>query len=381
MKNAQTPQLPVKPLLVSSVTTLKVVARKLPKKLPVLLLGFIFSTIISLHNPLSAQRTQKSNENVVNIYSYRQEFLIRPLLDAFTKKTGIDTRVVFLKKGMLERLKSEGRNSPADVVLTVDVSRFRDLKEAGVLQKIRSGTVNRNIPTKYRDPEGMWIALTTRARIIYASEERVKDGEILTYEELADPKWRGRICTRSGYHVYNIALITSLIAHHGEQATEKWLTGLKNNLARKPQGNDRAQVKAIKEGLCDISIGNSYYYGKMLFNDKNPEQKAWAKSVKLIFPNQANRGTHMNISGAALTRYAPHKKNAIKFIDYLSSDEAQFIYGEVNFEFPVKSSVNKPSKIKELASNFKEDNLPLQEIMDNYKKAVILLDKVKFDEL
>ncbi len=322
----------------------------------------------------------QGKKQTVNIYSYRQKFLLRPLLDDFTQRTGIQTRVVFLKSGLLERLKSEGRNSPADVVLTVDVGRFKYLQEAGVLGHIRSSTINSNIPAQYRAADGSWIGLTTRARIIYASKTRVAADEALTYEALADPKWKGRICTRSGYHEYSIALISSLVAHHGAAKTEAWLRGLKNNLARRPQGNDRTQVKAIKENLCDLSLGNSYYYGKMLLNEENPKQKSWARAVRLIFPNQATRGTHMNISGAALTKYAPHKKAALKFLEYLSSPNAQFIYSEVNFEFPVNSAITKPAKVKELSIDFKEDALPLQELMANYDKAILLLDKVKFDQ-
>ena len=209
----------------------------------------------------------------VNIYSYRQEFLLKPLLDAFTEETGIETNVVFAKKGLAERLEREGRNSPADVVMTVDISRISELVDRDLTAPVENDTLEENIPENLRHPDGKWFALTTRGRMIFTSLDRVEEGEITTYEELADPKWEGRICTRSGKHPYNIALISSMIAHHGEEKTEEWLQGVKENLARKPQGGDRDQIKAIAEGVCDISIGNSYYYGKMLDND---EQRPWA---------------------------------------------------------------------------------------------------------
>lgn len=259
----------------------------------------------------------------VNVYSYRQPYLIKPLTDAFTEKTGIDVNVAFLDKGMVERLKAEGDRSPADVVLTVDISRLDAVVEAGLTQPVESEVVEQNVPAKYRDPEGRWIGLTTRARIVYASKDRVDPSEITTYEDLADPKWEGRLCTRSGTHAYNVALTSAVIEHHGEEGAKTWLQGIKNNLARKPQGNDRAQVKAIWAGECDIAIGNTYYMGKML---EDEEQREWAESVNVLFPHFENGGTHVNISGVAMTKAAPHPEDALKFIEFLTSPEAQEIY-------------------------------------------------------
>ncbi len=252
----------------------------------------------------------------VNIYSYRQPELIQPLLDAFTKETGIATNVLFLDKGLVERIQAEGANSPADVILTVDISRLTEAKDAGVTQSVSDETINKDIPAQYRDPDGNWFGLTTRGRVVYASKDRVSQTEI-TYEELADPKWKGKICTRDGQHSYNIGLIASMIAHHGEAETEAWLTGLKNNLARKPDGSDRDQAKAIFAGECDIALGNSYYVGLMLTNEKEPEQKEWAGAIKVMFPNAGDRGTHVNISGMALAKNAPNKDNAIKLMEFL----------------------------------------------------------------
>ncbi|MDX5297962.1 MAG: extracellular solute-binding protein, partial [Gammaproteobacteria bacterium] len=192
----------------------------------------------------------------VNVYSYRQPFLIEPIFDAFTRETGIKVNVVFAKTGLEERLKREGKNSPADLILTVDVGRMDDLVNDGLTQPVSSEKLNTNIPASYRDPEGRWFSLTSRARVLFASRERVPEGTVKTYEELADPKWKGKLCSRSGKHAYNVALIASMIAHHGEADAEKWLKGVKDNLARKPQGGDRDQIKAIKEGVCDLAIGN-----------------------------------------------------------------------------------------------------------------------------
>eukprot|EP00003_Mantamonas_plastica_P017601 TRINITY_DN2912_c0_g1_i1.p3 TRINITY_DN2912_c0_g1~~TRINITY_DN2912_c0_g1_i1.p3 ORF type:complete len:339 (+),score=79.04 TRINITY_DN2912_c0_g1_i1:3015-4031(+) len=324
---------------------------------------------------LSALPITASADGEVNIYSYRQAYLLKPLMDAFEKETGIDTNVVFAKKGLAERLEREGRNSPADVVMTVDISRINELVERDLVQGVTTDTLEHNIPENLRHPEGKWYALTTRGRLIFTSKDRVKEGEITTYEELADPKWEGRICTRSGKHPYNIALISSMIAHHGEAETEKWLAGLKNNLARKPQGGDRDQIKAIAEGVCDVSIGNSYYYGNML-QDEN--QRPIAEQVRLVFPNAEGRGTHINISGIALTKSAPNKEDAIKLMEFLSSPEAQRIYAEANTEYPANPDV-KPSGLVAEWGEIHPDALPLHTIAENRNAAVKMVDRVDYD--
>jgi iron(III) transport system substrate-binding protein len=311
----------------------------------------------------------------VNIYSYRQAFLLNPLLEAFTEKTGIETNVVFAKKGLAERLEREGRNSPADLVMTVDISRISELVDRDLAASVDNETLEQNIPENLRHPDGKWFALTTRGRIIYASKERVEEGEITTYEELADPKWEDRICTRSGKHPYNIALFSSMIAHHGEEKAEEWLEGLKNNLARKPQGGDRDQIKAIAEGQCDLSIGNSYYYGKMLGDDN---QREAAEQVRLVFPNADGRGTHVNISGIALTKSAPNRENAIKLMEFLSQEEAQRIYAEANTEYPANPDIE-PTGIVAEWGEINPDTLSLQEIADNANAAVRMVDRVDYD--
>ncbi|WP_417767688.1 Fe(3+) ABC transporter substrate-binding protein [Stappia sp.] len=317
-------------------------------------------------------------EGEVNIYSYRQPFLIEPLLEAFTKETGIKANVIFASDGLAERIEAEGANSPADVLLTVDIGRLDGAKQMGITQPVSSDVVNGNVPASYRDPEGHWIGLTTRARIVYASKERVEQ-DTITYEELADPKWKGRICTRSGQHVYNIALFASMVSHLGAEEAEKWLAGLRDNLARKPSGNDRGQVQAIFAGECDISLGNTYYMGAMLTNEKEPEQKDWANSVKILFPNADDRGTHVNISGVVMAKNAPNPDAALKLVEFLSSEEAQHIYAEANNEYPVKPGV----EISELVASWgelKADELPLDEIAKNRKTASELVDKVGYND-
>ena len=220
--------------------------------------------------------------------------------------------------------------------------------------------------------------MTRRARVVYASKERVKLDKI-TYEDLADPKWRGKICIRSGQHVYNVALTASMIAAHGEAWTEQWLKGVKANLARKPAGDDRMQVKGVYAGECDLAVGNTYYMGAMLKNDKEPEQKAWANSVNMLFPNTDDRGTHVNISGAVVAKYAPHRENAVKLLEFLASDEGQKDYAEVNNEYPVKEGVPWSALVKSWGQ-FKPDPISLNEVAGLRKKASELIDKVGFDD-
>ena len=312
----------------------------------------------------------------VNVYSYRQPELIKPLTDAFTDKTGIKVNAVFLNKGLVERLKAEGKRSPADLIFTVDISRLAGVVDAGVTQSVESEVLNANIPAEMRDADGHWFGLTARARVVYASKDRVSANEITTYEDLATEKWKGRICIRSGMNAYNLALTSAMIAHHGEADTKAWLEGVKGNLARKPQGNDRAQVKAIWAGECDISIGNTYYMAAML---KKDDQKPWAESVRIVFPAFENGGTHMNISGMAMTKSAPNKENALKLMEFLASAEGQKIYADIIAEYPVLDSV-KSSDLVESWGNFTRDDMALTTIAANRAASVKLVEEVSFDE-
>ena len=310
----------------------------------------------------------------VNIYSYREPGLINPLLEAFTKKTGIKTNVVYASAGLNERLAAEGQNSPADLLFTVDAGRLSEAKDAGLTQPVTLPALTANIPASYRDPGNHWFGLTMRARVVYAHKDRVKQ-KTITYEELADPKWKGKICTRSGQHVYNTSLLATIIAHKGEAAAEAWLKGLKANLARKPTGGDREQVRDVEAGQCDLALGNTYYMGLML---ADPKQKAWAESVNILFPNAADRGTHVNISGMALSKYAPNKANALQLMEFLASDEAQGIYAHANNEYPVSPKVE-PSAIVKGWGKLKADALPLENIAKYRKRASELMDKVGYD--
>ena len=311
----------------------------------------------------------------VNIYSHRQPELIQPLMDAFTKETGVAVNIAFVDKGMSERLKAEGKRSPADLVLTVDIGRLIELVDAGVTQAVDDPVLQAAIPPLYRDPGNQWFGLTTRARIVYAAKDRVRPGEITTYEDLADPKWKGRLCMRSGLSDYNVALTAGYLLHHSPEETSTWLTGLKANLARKPTGGDRDQVKSIAAGECDIAVGNTYYIGQML---NNPDEKAFAEAVRIDFPVFEGAGTHMNISGIALTQAAPNKAAAIKLMEWLAGDAAQRIYAETNNEFPVKPGVAR-SALVDSWGGFTPDNLSLADIAAKRGTAAKLIETVDFD--
>ena len=311
----------------------------------------------------------------VNLYSYRQPELLQPLTDAFTEATGIEVNVAYIDKGLEERLVAEGDRSPADLIFTVDISRLAAAVQAGVTQPVESAVLEENVPAQYRDPDGQWFGLTTRARIVYASKDRVDPSEITTYEDLADPKWKGRICTRSGTHDYNVALVAAMIHHHGEEYAKEWLQGLKDNLARRPQGNDRAQVKAIWAGECDISLGNTYYMGQML---SDPEQVEWADSVNVLFPAFENGGTHVNISGVAMTKSAPNRENALKMMEYLTSPEAQEIYAHANYEYPIAPGTEADDLVKGWGS-FTADDTNLMTLAEQRGAALRLVEEVDYD--
>ena len=336
-------------------------------------------TIISLVTvAMSLAAAASHADGEVNLYSYRQPFLIEPMLDEFTNQTGAKVNVVFAKKGMIEKIKAAGDNNPADAVLTVDIGRLDALHKAGLLEGVDSAVLNEAIPANLRHPDGLWFGLTTRARLALTSKDRVKPGELETLADLADPKFKGRICTRSGKHVYNVALIASVIAHEGEEAAEQWLAGVRDNLARKPQGNDRAQAKGIYEGVCDVAISNHYYMGKMATNEKKPEQKDWAKAVNVQFLDQNGRGNHVNISGAAVIKGAKNRDNAVALLEFLAGDRAQNMYATVNFEFPVKDGI-KTHDLVESWGSFKADDLSLEEIASHRTTATKLVDKTGFD--
>ena len=310
----------------------------------------------------------------LNIYSYRSPQLIQPLLDAYAAETGVQINVVHAPIGLAQRLQSENSASPADVVLTVDVSRIAELKDLDLLAPLDSPVINERVPSYLRDEDDRWTALSTRARVVAVSKDRVPPGAVKRFEDLAEPDWRGRIFTRRGSHVYNRALLASLVAHLGEVKAEEWARGLVANLARKPQGNDRAQAKAIFAGECDLAIMNTYYFGKMKFNGRNPEQKEWAGAIRLVFLNQGDRGQHVNISGAGIVKASTNKEEALRFVEWLTGAEAQKIYASVNFEYPVNPAINPDVEVASWGA-FKMDVLPISALADNSAKAQVIIDR------
>lgn len=334
-------------------------------------------TLLAISLGLSAVvSTAATAAGEVNIYSYRQPYLIEPILKDFENDTGIKVNFIFADKGLVERVKREGELSPADVLLTVDISRVMEIVNAQLAQPVNSEVLQKNIPAQYRDSKNEWFALTTRARAIYTSKDRVgKLPADFTYYDLAKPELKGKVCVRSGKNSYNVSLVAALIANDGEAKAKAFLEGLKANLAQKPQGGDRDQVKAIKEGICDYALGNSYYFGKMLEDEK---QRSWAEAVYINFPHQKAQGTHVNISGVAIAKHAPNKENAVKLVEYLSGDKAQKLYAELNHEYPVKADI-KPSDLVQSWGTFNADSIPLEKIAENYDKALKLIDEVKFD--
>jgi len=296
----------------------------------------------------------------VNVYTSRQPELIQPIFDAFTAQSGIEVNVLYSGKGLIERMKAEGDRSPADLYITADIANVKAATGAGLTQPHGSAAVDEVVPAELRDAGGHWFALTTRARVVYASKERVAQGAITTYADLADPKWKGRICIRPGSHSYNLSLIAAMIAHKGPEQTREWVEGLKANLARTPQGNDRAQVKAVWAGECDIAIGNTYYMGKML---AKPDQRAWAESVNVVFPVFEGGGAHVNISGAAVTSSSPNHDDAMKLVAFMLSAEAQKLYAELNYEYPVRAGVA-PSDLVASWGGFEPDTIALTRIAE-----------------
>jgi iron(III) transport system substrate-binding protein len=313
----------------------------------------------------------------VNLYTTREKGLIEPLIDSYTAKTGTNINVVYLKDGLAERVEAEGDASPADVLMAVDAGNLIDLVDKGVTQPITSAALESAVPPQFRDAAGNWFAMSMRARVIYAAKD--VDVSAMTYEELADAKWQGKLCTRPGQHPYNTALFAAYVHHHGEAAAATWISGLKANLARKAAGGDRDVAKDILGGICQIGIGNSYYVGLMRSGKGGEDQVAWGNAIKVIVPTFKDGGTHVNISGAAIAKHAPNKDEAVKFLEYLVSDEAQKTYAAANFEYPIKSGVDVDPIISSLGQ-LTPDATPLGEIVKHRKAASALAEKVGYDQ-
>lgn len=326
---------------------------------------------------LGAAPLEARAEEVVNIYTTREPALAKPLFDGFTRATGVKVNTVFVEKGLAERVKAEGAGSPADVLMSVDIGNLLDMVDQGVAQPVASDVLNRAVPANLRAADGSWYALSARARLVYASKDRV-DNTVLTYEGLADPVWKGRLCIRSGKHPYNTALIAAYIVHHGEAKTEAWLRGMKANLARKPAGGDRENARDILGGICDLGIGNSYYVGLMRSGKGGPEQEKWAEAIDVVLPTFEGGGTHVNVSGAAVAKNAPNRANAVKLLEYLVSPEAQDLYARGNFEYPVVPEAPVDPIIAAFGP-LKVDTVDLVAVAKARKAAADLVDRVGFD--
>ena len=315
----------------------------------------------------------------VNLYTTREPGLVQPLLEAFTASSGIEVNTVFVRDGLLERVRAEGQRSPADVLMTVDTGNLLDLVDNGQTQPVASQVLSDAVPAHLRGADGRWFALSLRDRILYADKDLQLDG--FTYEQLADPQWKGRVCIRSGQHPYNTSLIAAMIAHAGEEKTETWLRGVKANLARKAAGGDRDVARDILAGICDIGIANAYYVGRMKNAEPGSEQHQWGEAIQVVrptFASAADGGTHVNISGAAVALHAPNRDNAVKLLEYLVSDEAQSLYARANYEYPVKAGVELDPVVASFGQ-MKVDTLPLTEVARHRKQASELVDRVGFD--
>lgn len=313
----------------------------------------------------------------INLYTLREPGLVKPLIEAFTAKTGLKVNTIFMNDGLAERVAAEGARSPADVLMTADIAKLVEITDKGVSQPVKSSVLEAAVPAQLRDADGRWFALSLRGRLIYVSKDRVQQTP-MTYEDLADPKWKGKICIRSGQHPYNIALISAYIAHHGEAAAETWLKGVKANLGRKAMGGDREGARDILGGLCDVAVGNSYYIGLMRSGAGGPDQKKWGEAINVVMPTFTNGATHVNASGAAIARHAPNRDNALKFLEFLVSDEGQKIYTQDNFEYPIKAGAPVNPIIAALGA-LKPDTISLSEIAKHRKAASLLVDKLGFD--
>lgn len=311
----------------------------------------------------------------VNIYSARKENLIKPLLDKFSAETGIKTNLITAKADkLLIRMINEGRNTPADVFITVDAGRLHRAKQADLLQVFESALIDKAVPQYLRDTDRLWIGLSQRARVIFYARDRVKPEELSTYENLADPKWKNRICIRGSGNIYNQSLVASMLAVNGKEATQKWAEGLVNNFARAPKGGDRDQIRAVAAGQCDIAIANTYYYGAMLANKSDLAQFEAASKVAIFWPNQSDRGVHVNVSGAGISKYSKHKKEAIKLLEFLVSTEAQDWYAAVNHEYPVTQDAALSGLVADWGT-FKSDTVNLSRLGELNTEAVKIMDR------
>ena len=309
----------------------------------------------------------------VNVYTHRHYDSDKILFKKFTDMYGIEVNVI---KGsadqLIQRLQSEGKNSPADILLTVDAGRLVRAKNMGLLEKVSSKTLTKNVPEKMRDSENHWFGLSVRARVIAYAKDRIKESQLSTYEDLADPKWKGKIVVRSSNNIYNQSLMASLINENGAYNALEWAKSVRKNMARKPRGNDRDQARAVASGVADLAIINTYYLG-LLANSSDKADREVAEKLNIFFPNQNGRGTHIIVSGAAVTKSSKNKKEAIKFLEFLTDKENQKVFSEANYEYPIDYN-NSKSKIHLKWGRFKADNIDLSILGENNSEAVKIFD-------
>ena len=314
----------------------------------------------------------------VNVYSARKGYLLKPLLEEFEKDTNITVNVISGKsKALQKRIEQEGSNTRADVLLTVDAGNLFKAKNDDLLQSISSTKLNDLIPSHLRDEDGYWYGLSIRSRVIMYNPKKVSIDELSTYEDLSNPKWKGRICIRSSSNIYNQSLLASLISHLGEDGAERWARKIVENFSRNPKGNDRTQMTSVVLEDCDVTLANTYYLGKWITSKKEDEKK-YAKMISVFFPNQIDRGAHINISGAAVVKYSKNSKNAIKLIEYLASKKAQELYAKANHEYPIRENIEVSDTVKSWGYPFKQDSLSLNELGKNNTKAVEIFDRVNW---
>lgn len=337
--------------------------------------SLLLTSLLGLGLFLGSCGTQKEESQEVNVYTHRHYDVDQEIFDKFTAQTGITVNVVNASADeLIERLVSEGEQSPADVLITVDAGRLNRAQSMNLLQPIQSEFLNNTIPSEFRDPEGHWFGITYRARIIAYSKERGDVNLVESYEDLTKPELAGKVLIRSSDNVYNQSLLASIVAASGEEEAEKWAKGMVTNFAREPKGNDRDQVKAIASGEGDYAVVNTYYIGLMLTSDNEEEKKA-AESIGIIFPNQEGRGTHVNVSGLGVTKNAPNKDNAIKFIEFLANEEAQNTLASFNFEYPTNPNVKRDALL-DTWGDFKRDPINLASLGINNEAAIKIFDKV-----
>lgn len=339
-----------------------------------LVLG-LFSLILMFGCKNSEEKqTEEKESKEVNVYTHRHYESDQQLFKQFEEETGIKVNVINASADeLIQKMSMEGKQSPADVLITVDAGRLERAKSKDLLQPIESDVLENTIASHLKDIDNHWFALTKRARVIAYAKDRVKPEDLSTYEDLASEKWKGKLLIRSSGNIYNQSLMASMIVNNGEEEAKKWAEAVIENMARSPKGNDRDQVKAVVAGEGDLAVVNTYYIGKML-NSDDPEEVKAGEKVGLFFPNQEGRGTHINVSGAGVAKYAPNKENAIKFIEFLVSEEAQEIFAHSNYEYPVNEAVE-PAALLQEWGEFKEDTLNLSQLGQNNKKAVMLFDE------